>query len=324
MNCITMTIWWLPTVMYSLEQLVRGIRNPQQALRELNKLYWTRGNRRDFNPDGTDIFEEDWDNLIILDGCRFDALEEQLPKYDIGGDLQRGTSRGSATWQFLRGNFHDKRLDDVVYVTASTILYQGSVFREDLDVELHDVVDVWTGGIEYGEDGTPPWNVARKAREANDAYPNKRLIIHFVQPHAPYLGELGQEVFPDFRPNPLSERFRGRIDTSEETLRAIYRENLELVLEEVEDLIPELTGKTVVTADHGMLLGERERPIPVKSFGHPAGVYVDEMVTVPWLVIESETRKRIVAGEAGDKYAKKRTNQLDEEARDHLEQMGYL
>ncbi len=310
--------------MYSLDQLRRGIRNPNQVLRELNKLYWSRGYRREYNPDGTDILEEDWDNLIILDGCRFDALADQLSEYDIEGDLQQRTSRGSATWQFLRGNFHNKQLDDVVYVTASTILYQGSVFRDDLDVELHDVVDVWTGGIEYGGDGTPPENVAEKARETNDEYPNKRLIMHFVQPHAPYLGDLGKEHFPDFRPNPLSERFRGLIDTPEETLRSIYRENLDLVLEEVEELLSELTGKTVITADHGMLLGERERPFPVKSYGHPSRVYVDEMVTVPWLVIDGQPRKQIVAGAAGDEYSKKRTDQLDEKARDHLEQMGYL
>lgn len=310
--------------MYSPEQLLRGIRSPHQALRELNKLFWTRGYRRDYNPDGVDFVEEDWDNLLILDGCRYDAFEERLPEYDLEGDLQRRTSRGSATWEFLRGNFHGKRLDDVVYVTASTILYQGSVFRDDIEVELHDVVDVWTSGIEYGEDGTPPWNVAQQARTANEEYPNKRLVIHFVQPHAPYLGELGREEFPDFRPNPLSERFRGLIDTPEETLRAVYRENLALVLEEVEDLVPELTGKTVITADHGMLLGEREKPFPIKSFGHPGNIYVDKMVTVPWFVIEGERRKRIVAGSAGDEYAKKRTDQLDEKARDHLEQMGYL
>lgn len=310
--------------MYSLEQLQRGIQNPRQGLRELNKLYWTRGNLRDFNPEGVDIFEEDWDNLIILDGCRYDALKEQLPAYDINGDLQQRTSRGSATWEFLRGNFHGKRLDDVVYVTASTILYQGSVFREDLDVELHDVIDVWTSGIEYGEDGTPPENVAREARAANEDYPNKRLVIHFVQPHAPYLGDLGREQFPDFSPNPLSERFLGRIDTPEATLRAIYRENLGLVLDEVEELVPELPGKTVVTADHGMLLGEREKPVPIKSFGHPGSLYVEEMVTVPWLVIKGERRKRIVPGSAGDEYAKKRSDDLDEKARDHLEQMGYL
>lgn len=310
--------------MYSPEQLMRGLKNPQQGLRELNKLYWTRGHRREYNPEGVDFLEEDWDNLIILDGCRYDTLKRELDDYDLDGDLQHRTSPGSATAEFLQACLDGKVLDDVVYVTASTMLYQQNVFRDEIDVELHEVVDVWTEGIEYGDDGVSPETVARQAREAAEAYPHKRLIVHFVQPHAPYLGERGREEFPDFRPNPLSERFRGVIDTSEETLREVYRENLRLALDEVEDLVPELTGKTVVSADHGMLLGERERPIPIKSYGHPGRIYVEEMVKVPWLVIEGDTRKRIVSGDAGDEYAKKRDEELDEQAREHLAQMGYL
>ncbi len=310
--------------MYSPGQLINGLKHPKSAIRELNTLYWDRAGRRDYNPDGVDIFEEDWDNLLILDGCRYDSLAEQIGGYDVDGELDRRTSRGSATAEFLRGNFHGKTLDDVVYVTASTMLYQENVFRGEVDVELHDVVDVWSDDIDYGDDGVDPAAVARQARETAAEYPNKRLIVHFVQPHAPYLGDLGREQFPDYRPNPLSERFRGVIDTPEETLREIYRENLALVLDEVEDLLTDLVGKSVITADHGMLLGERERPLPVKSFGHPARLYVEEMVTVPWFVTEAETRKRVVAGESSDEYAKKRDDDLDDQAREHLAQLGYL
>jgi hypothetical protein len=220
----------------------------------------------------------------------------------------------------LRGNFDGKVLDDVVYVTASTMLYQENVFRDAVDVELHDVVDVWSGDIEYGEDGDSPTAVAKQAREAAERYPNKRLLVHFVQPHAPYIGERGRREFPDYRPNPLSERFRGEIDTPDARLRSIYRE----VLEEVETLLPDLEGKTVISSDHGMLLGEREHPIPIRSYGHPPRMYVEEMVKVPWFVHDGETRKRIVAGEAGEQYAKKRDEDLDDQARDHLAQLGYL
>lgn len=204
------------------------------------------------------------------------------------------------------------------------MLYQENVFRNQVDVELHDVVDVWSENIEYGDDGVSPAAVADRVRETAERYPNKRLLVHFVQPHAPYIGERGKEEFPDYRPNPLSERFRGLIDTPEERLREIYRENLEVVLGEVEELLPDIEGKTVITSDHGMLLGERERPIPIKSYGHPPRVYVDEMVKVPWFVHEGETRKRIVTGEAGEQYAEKRDDDLDDQAREHLAQLGYL
>lgn len=310
--------------MYSLSQLRTGLDAPRAAIRELNSLYWDRGGRRRYNPGGVDVFAEDWDNLLILDGCRYDALEAAIGDYEVPGTLESRTSRGSATAEWLRGNFDGKLLDDVVYVTASTMLYQESVFRDSVDVDLHAVVDVWADEIEYGDDGVSPTAVAERTRAAAERYPNKRLLVHFVQPHAPYIGELGREVFPDYRPNPLSERFRGEIDTPADTLRKLYRENLHVVLDEVESLIADLEGKTVISADHGMLLGERERPIPIRSYGHPPRCYVEEMVEVPWFVHEGESRKRIVAGDARSQYDAKRDDELDEQAREHLSQLGYL
>lgn len=310
--------------MYSLSQLQRGLSNPRVGLRELNRLYWDRAGRREYNPEGVDVFREDWDNLVILDGCRYDYFADAVEEYDIDGELRPAVSRGSATKEFLRGNFHGKDLRDVVYVTASTMLYQENVFRNSVDVDLHATVDVWENNIDYGLDGVHPASVVESAREAAEEFPRKRLLIHVVQPHAPYIGPLGRELFPDLAPNPLSERFRGLRDVSDEEFRAVYRENLELALDEVVPLLSDLPGRSVVTADHGMLLGERERPIPIRSYGHPSRLYVDEMVRVPWFVVDSDDRKRIVPEAPQNSYERKRDDDLDDQAREHLRSMGYL
>ncbi|ELZ23103.1 hypothetical protein C475_15679, partial [Halosimplex carlsbadense 2-9-1] len=63
----------------------------------------------------------------------------------------------------------------------------------------------------------------------------------------------------------------------------------------VKELLGELSGKTVVTSDHGNMLGERARPIPIREWGHPDGVYTPELVTVPWLEYESGPRREVVA-----------------------------
>lgn len=309
--------------MYSLGQLLNGLRYPRAGVRELNRLYWDRAGSRSYNPGGVDVFEEDWDNLLILDGCRYDYYADLIPEYVDDGDLQSRISRGSATTEFLRGNFHERSLHDVVYVTASTMLYQEGTFKDAIDVELHDIVDVWSDNIDFGVDGVPPGPVARRARETTEKYPNKRMVVHFVQPHAPYIGPKGQETFPDFQTNPLAHRHLGHIDTSTDRLRELYEENLRLVLEEVADLIDHLPGRTVVSADHGMLLGEREWPLPIRSFGHPERVYVDEMITVPWHVIDNGPRKEIVAEPPVSSYESKRDDELDEKALELLEQLGY-
>ena len=46
------------------------------------------------------------------------------------------------------------------------------------------------------------------------------------------------------------------------------------------------------------------------------------MVKVPWFVDEGDTRKRFVAGEAGQQHVKK-CDDLDDQDRDPLSQLGY-
>lgn len=39
-----------------------------------NRRYNHWKNGQNYNADGFHIFDEDWDNLIVLDACRFDAF----------------------------------------------------------------------------------------------------------------------------------------------------------------------------------------------------------------------------------------------------------
>jgi hypothetical protein len=81
------------------------------------------------------------------------------------------------------------------------------------------------------------------------------------------------------------------------TIVRAYRESLEAVLPHVASLCESLEGKTVVTADHGNLLGERARPyLPwSQHHAHPDFATAEALVKVPWLVRETDTRKRAVA-----------------------------
>lgn len=45
------------------------------------------------------------------------------------------------------------------------------------------------------------------------------------------------------------------------------------------------------------MLGERAWPVPIREWGHPRGIYTEELVKVPWLVIGSDSRPAIVAEE---------------------------
>lgn len=93
----------------------------------------------------------------------------------------------------------------------------------------------------------------------------------------------------------------------------------DIITEDVESLLNDLLGKTVVTADHGELLGDRERPIPVTLYRHPEGVYVDSLVKVPWHVYQNGERRDIVAEQPTET-----TDDFDiEQIEQNLRDLGY-
>lgn len=65
------------------------------------------------NHEGFDVVEEDWDNLIVLDSCRYDAFEKVN---HIPGNLECKISKGTTTIQWLNRNFTEY-YDDIVYLT---------------------------------------------------------------------------------------------------------------------------------------------------------------------------------------------------------------
>jgi membrane-anchored protein YejM (alkaline phosphatase superfamily) len=80
---------------------------------------------------------------------------------------------------------------------------------------------------------------------------------------------------------------------SEYKIKNAYRETLNLVLIEVDNFITQTYGKTVITADHGEMLGERPWPLTSKKWGHPRNFYTPELCKVPWYVTKHESRRLI-------------------------------
>jgi len=252
---------------------------PATLVRALNRRYNALRTDSGYNDEGVSIFDEDWDNLVILDAARFDHFEELC---DIDGELEHRTSRGSTSKQFVRGNFRADQLD-TVYVSAN-------FWYAQLADELGDVHRfVKTERDALGGMTSTPETVTAKAKDVAASHPRKRLIVHYMQPHQPYLAGRGKT----FDHGSSLEVTVSRNDLSERDVRAAYRDNLRLVLEEAAQLVDFLPGKTVVTADHGELINDREAPIPIRGYGHPESIFVEELVKVPWLVVENGTRKDV-------------------------------
>lgn len=240
---------------------------------------------------------------------------------NLPGQLERRRSRGSSTIEFLRANFDGRDLQDTVYVTANPQLYRN---RESIQTHFHDVIHIWREEGWDEEYGTVlPKTVTEYAERAARNYPNKRLVIHYMQPHYPFI-----ESKTEFDKEPLTDRggenvwdqlLLGVLDVDRDEIWRIYEENLDYALPHVKELMEGLDGKTVVTADHGNMVGERSFPIPITEWGHPRGIYTDELVTVPWLVFESGPRRKIWAEEPTSQSA----DVDDDVVADRLQHLGY-
>lgn len=295
------------------------IQHPALLSREFNRIWHRNLYYRDYYSEGVDIFNEDWDNLIILDACRYDIFKEV--NY-ITGTLKSKMSRGSHTSEFLKGNFDGQNQNDIVYVTASPMLDR--LRPESISVQLHDIINVWADGGWDEEYGTvPPDTTTHHAIEAAKTYPEKRLVVHYLQPHYPFLTDThfdkGQIENSGQNRNFWEEKMLGRLDINREQIWSLYRFNLEQVLNSLELFLYEISGKTIVTSDHGNMIGDRSFPIPIKEWGHPYGMHVEKLLKVPWLVVQGSERKTIQDGETqdnGDVNSSQVTERLNE--------LGYL
>lgn len=310
---------------YSLQNLISAIQNPALFREEISRMTYKtamginrRYYRQSHSPDDP-VLQYDWDNLIILDGCRYDAFSEEN---NLPGTLHRRVSGGSESWGFLSRNFGGIKCHDTVYVTANPHWYK---LKSNT---FYDVVDLLNEEWDTEKGTVLPEDVTIRTKKIATEFPNKRLIIHFMQPHFPFLGPTAEDL--DHKgltihleneceatpPNIWAAAQRGEVAT--EAVQTAYRENLEIVLSQVETLTDYLEGRTVVTADHGNLIGETLKPVPISGFGHPKNFYAPGIVNVPWNVIDTGTSKNIIAEKPLDSVSVD-----DEKIEDRLQALGY-
>jgi len=316
---------------YNINSFLNALRNP-------GELYTEVGTLRDqirfqlTHENAIDVMAQDWDYLVILDACRYDIFEEINW---IEGDLKKVVSAGSHSEEFCEHNFEGQTFHDTVYVTANAFGARigDGVFHE-LVYTGEEINDEYVGWHAFSE-RMEPKTIYDATVEAVERHPDKRVIAHFMQPHTPYLGERAAEIRERVAEDGLIVRSRQpekveqyslddenvvvslkeaaeRGFVTDEELREVYVENLRLVLEHVESLVSQLSGRIVVTADHGEYLGEGGK------LGHPKYQYEEIVREVPWLVIESGPRPDITESMPNQDV------DIDEgDIEEHLRDLGY-
>lgn len=136
-------------IQYALSEIQQHGTDPtwwrKRLLTHAVSRYFTGVKRPECDP----IVDEDWDNLIILDACRFDLFEDLYGNNPLPGTLDRRTSAQSGTPGYLTENFGEKSFHDIVYITGNpyvntdlpddTFHHIESVWKDDWDEERQTV-----------------------------------------------------------------------------------------------------------------------------------------------------------------------------------------
>jgi hypothetical protein len=282
-------------------------------------------------PFGQNVYEDDWDLLIILDACRVDTMREIADEYDFIENIDTIWSVGSQSAEWMANTLTDSYRDEIkntTYISGNG--FSAGILRRrnlppanntvPLDISswstvdestLHSHIEVWETNHDETYGSVLPGPMTDYTIEEGRNGDANRIITHYTQPHLPYIGAAyrdGREATElEDRGYELLEEGRG----SRNEVYEAYKETLRWVLNDIEDLLKNIDAeKVVITSDHGEAFGEW------KAYGHPEGFPHPVVRKVPWV----ETT-------ATDELTRKPDLDIDSSAEtdieQHLKDLGY-
>lgn len=280
-------------------------------------------------PIGFNMYDEPWDMVIVLDGCRTDLLAEIASEYDFINDIETRWSVGSHSREWLTNTFTESYRDEIEETTLVTgNPHTQTVFRDRTfppketipfaslnwsTVEKDAFNEVFSHWESHRTDGygVLPRPITDRAISEGRSGDTERLIVHYMQPHIPYIGtavdsnrELTSAEKDGWRA--VKNGTAHRSDVWE-----AYKDNLRYILTEVELLLSNVEANRVcITADHGNAFGE------FGVYGHPEGFPHPYIKRVPWVETTAQD-----SGTYEPKTPEKVTHEGSEEI---LKDLGYL
>lgn len=320
-------------------ELTDGVKrgDKRAVFRALYKTYlgswYTLSSRMDF---GTNVFATDWDALIILDACRVDAMKEVAPEYDFLGDVSSIWSVGSTSPEWIVNTFDRQWIDTIRetgYVTANaysqriladryfppdhnTVPFAVPNWNVACERDLAFIEHSWTYGHDEDLGNVDPEAVTNSAIYNSYKRDSERIIVHYQQPHTPYMGRAKPEnrALTDVERSPLV-RLQAGADRDE--IWDLYKDNLRLALNEVEVLLNNTDfEKVIITADHGDAFGEWS------FYGHIGGFLHPCVRKVPW--VETSSSNELSDDVAEREVTRPPTQTEDVSTEQRLHDLGYI
>lgn len=261
-----------------------GMAGVREITYELNAGVWRRMGK--LYPFATQIYDTEWDILIILDACRVDLMKEVADEYDFLNGIDKVPSAGSSSGEWMRQTFVDEYADEIrrtAYITGNAwsdkVLSASDFFMLD---------EVWKYSWDFDIGTIPARRLTDRAIQVGREHSPDRMIVHYMQPHHPYIPEPDLGTNPVLDPHDQDDRIpiwddirAGDVDP--DRVWNAYRENLRYVLDDVELLLENIDAdRVLITSDHGNLFGE------FGLWSHMKNVPIPQVKKVPWCVTTAE------------------------------------
>lgn len=252
--------------------------------------------------DRWNIFNEEWDLLIILDGCRVDAMRKVADEYAFIEEVESRWSVGAQSGEWMLNTFNQSYKDEIsktAYVSSNANTWivwkdqhpRAGKRRKDYHRRLKrynvnspvdpnsffEFTELFELSEDYGKQKYPSQRSVTDhvIRLDRGDCPPPRMVAHYMPPHPPFLAQSeNREV--EFVDEPRERTFEA------------YLDNLRWGLEEVEMLLENVDReKVVITSDHGWAF----RLQPIRN-SHKPGMVAPDVRRVPWVKTSATTRSR--------------------------------
>lgn len=321
------------------EKAWRGATNPGLAVRHFSRPF-VKGAALTLSsnlPIGVNVFERDWDLLVVLDACRPDALRAVADEYSFldSEEIDHTISVGSSTLEWTAATFveaYREAIENTVLVSANgwpARILDGGFRPEDRfrasraptnwGTVSGDQVGLHLPAWRYGEGRAGYSNQPQADAETvvdlainvgrNEDFDH--VIAHIIEPHYPFSAAATKRGAAELSTAEQYPWDYVRSGGEEKLVWEKYTTELRAGLDGVERLLNNFdANRALITADHGECFGEWGR------WGHTSGSFNPTLRRVP-LALTTATDN--VTSEPGIS-----TENTGVEVEENLRSLGYL
>ncbi|WP_255196461.1 hypothetical protein [Halorarius litoreus] len=308
-------------------------------------------------PLGTNIFEREWDLLIILDACRVDALRKYANTVDFLGYPERMWSVGSMSYEFALNTFRtqysdvisetayvcrnslpDKILVDQIHTNGRdsvTPLSQGYPKWDTVTAETFAHYELVRPIANHADKAlhpdcrTVPHVATDRAIAVGRSGDFDRMIVHYNSPHLRFItnaidwspDETSMETLMN-GPDPIRD-----LEPEEKSYKPVKRGEVsrktmfELYYRELQFIMDyvQILLENVDAENVAITADHGEGLGEMGIWGHPFGWPFPPVKTVPWATTTASNE-----GTYDPHFEPVNRQESDEEHKEFLKEMGYL